>query len=152
MRRAIAWLHLAMSTTILGVILLQFYSAGMGIFGAAGFELHRIAGGIIDPVSMLLVVIGVAGGLGWRVVGLSTLLTVLIVVQVILPGLRDDLPWVAALHPVNALALLGVAFLLIRAARSRLTSEAGIVTRQPVKRGDRTSVPNEPVGSSGPAR
>jgi hypothetical protein len=41
-------------------------------------------------------------------IGLSALLVVLTIVQVMLPSLRASISLIAALHVVNALALMGV--------------------------------------------
>jgi len=48
------------------------------------------------------------GRLGRKLIGFSTLLVFLTIVQAILPSLRGISPWIAALHPVNALALMGI--------------------------------------------
>ncbi len=66
---------------------------------------------------LLLLVLALAGRLGSRLIGLSALLVVLTVVQVMLPSLRFSLPFVAALHVVNALALLGVSGAITRQGR-----------------------------------
>jgi hypothetical protein len=87
---------------------LQFYLAGIGMFGATTFELHRAVGYLVALFILLLLILGLVARLPTRVLGLSVLLVVLVVVQVLLPSLRGALPWIAALHPVNAMALLGV--------------------------------------------
>jgi len=43
---------------------------------------------------------------------LSGLLILLVGVQPFLPAMRDDLPFVAALHPVNALAIFAVGLVI----------------------------------------
>ena len=51
-------------------------------------------------------------------------------VQTFLPLARDDMPWVAALHPVNALLVFGVAVVLgqraVALARMPTDQPAGI--------------------------
>jgi hypothetical protein len=101
-----------------GEPLLQFYLAGMALFGAASFEFHRTWGYLLATPILLLLVLALAGGLGRRLIGLSALLVVLTVVQVMLPSLRFSLPFVAALHVVNALALLGVSAAIAHQGRA----------------------------------
>ena len=51
-----------------------------------------------------------------RIIGLAALLLVLFAVQSIFVALRADLPAIAALHPLNGFAILGVGVVLTRAA------------------------------------
>jgi hypothetical protein len=66
---------------------------------------------------------------GRRVVGLAALLAGLTVVQVLLPSLRIDVPWLAALHTVNAMAMAFQAAALVR------TTPAGDLLAAPTKVG-----------------
>jgi Family of unknown function (DUF6220) len=96
-------------------IVLQVYFAGEGIFGsgkssiedANSLNLHRDFGWFItQPFGLLLLIVTL---LAWlpnkRVRMLSILAPILLFVQSILPSAGR---WVAALHPVNAFALLGL--------------------------------------------
>jgi hypothetical protein len=56
------------------------------------------------------------------VLGLAAALVVLTIVQLLLPSLRTQLPWMAALHVLNGIALAVVAITIARAARQ--TEEA----------------------------
>jgi len=58
------------------------------------------------------------GRLGRKLIGFSTLLVFLTIDQAILPSLRGNAPWIAALHPVNALALIGVSAMIRRNGRA----------------------------------
>lgn len=117
------------------VVLLQFFLAGIGIFGEDAFgeeaiAPHAIAGLLMGPISLLLLLLAAAaaftGSLSGRRVGLTALLFVLFVVQFILGGPAQDIsPFVAALHPVNALILLGVSYTLARGRRLSQMAEAG---------------------------
>jgi hypothetical protein len=108
MQRIILYVHQALAWVVLVSLLLQFYWAGMALFGATSFEFHRTWDYLLAIPILLLLVLALAGRLGRRLIGLSALLVVLTVVQVMLPSLRSSVPLVAALHVVNALALLGV--------------------------------------------
>ena len=99
---ATAWLILA-----LGV--LQFFLAGLGVFGASSFEAHESVGWIVHTLTVLVLVFAVAGPRTGRDIGMAVGLVVLATVQASLPQLRDDVPELAALHPVLALLLLGLA-------------------------------------------
>ena len=63
----------------------------------------------IGIVVAILLVTALIARLPRRDLGLVVLLVVLYVVQTLLPGLRSASPAIAALHPVNALLLFGVA-------------------------------------------
>jgi hypothetical protein len=109
--RGVAWLAMA------GFVV-QFYLIGAALFGVTNVELHRRLGYLLIIPVALLVILAVAGRLGGRTIGLSALLLVLFVVQALLPSLRANLPWLAALHPLNALALMGVTGVIARAPLS----------------------------------
>ena len=99
---ALAWLYL-------GLVAFQVFLAGAGVFGAASFELHRGVGylaAFLGPLILLLAAIVARAG---RLVGLAAVVLVLGIIQSILPWLREDAPYLAALHPVNALLLAWLA-------------------------------------------
>jgi hypothetical protein len=50
---------------------------------------------------------------------LSVVFVVVFTIQVMLPGARDDSPWLAAFHPLLALAVLGLAVRIGMPALSR---------------------------------
>jgi len=106
--RGLAWLAMA------GFVV-QFYLIGAALFGVTNVELHRRLGYLLIIPVALLVILALAGRLGGRTLGLSGLLLVLFVVQAVLPSLRASVPWLAALHPLNALALMGVTGAIARA-------------------------------------
>jgi hypothetical protein len=96
-------------------IILQIYFAGEGIFGAKdstiddanSLELHRGLGWIIaQPIALLFLITAL---LAWlpdkRQRWMTIALPILLFVQSILPSAGR---WVAALHPVNAVLLLGL--------------------------------------------
>jgi hypothetical protein len=119
MRRILLRVHQGLAWVVLAGLLLQFYWAGMALFGATSFEFHRTWGYLLAIPILLLLVLALAGRLGRRLIGLSALLVVLTVFQVMLPSLRSSVPLVAALHVVNALALLGVSAAIGRQAGAK---------------------------------
>ena len=99
---ALAWLALA-----LGV--LQFFLAGLGIFGASSFSAHETVGYAFHAIAVVVLLLALVGPRTGRDIGLGFLFAALATVQVYLPGLRGDAPAVAAFHPLLALLLLGLA-------------------------------------------
>ena len=99
------------------LIILQIYFAGEGIFGARDndtaiedakqLNLHRDFGWFISqPGALLLLIIALLAWFpGTRMRTLSILLPILLIVQSILPAASR---WVSALHPVNAVVILGM--------------------------------------------
>src|SRR5215467_8775739 len=98
--QGLAWL-------VLAGLVLQVYLVGAALFGAATFQPHRALGVALAMAILLLLVLTLVARPGRSAVGLAALLVALTVVQVLLPSLRTGLPGVAAVHAVNALALMG---------------------------------------------
>jgi hypothetical protein len=120
MQRVISRVHQGLAWVVLAGVLLQFYLAGMALFGAASFEIHRTLGYLLVAPAILLLVLALAGRLGRLLIGLSVLLVLLTIVQIMLPSLRGSASWIAALHPVNALALLGISAAIGRYRRAEI--------------------------------
>lgn len=112
MRKGLSWVHLGLTWVMLAAIVAQFFFAGLGAFGATTYDLHRTNGYLIVLGALLLLLLALAGWLGRARVGLSALLFGLTIVQVVLA--TSVPPAFAALHPVNALAILGVTAQLAR--------------------------------------
>jgi hypothetical protein len=106
--RVLAWL-------LVLTVVVQFYSAGLGVFGAASFSAHAVIG-TLAPIAGLALVIAVLVGrrgrtLGWAGVGC---LALLILQPILVFAVRPQAPAVAALHPVVGV-LIG--WLALRIAR-----------------------------------
>jgi len=118
--KGLAWL-------VLAGLVVEFYLAGAALFGVTTFEPHRTLGLVLALAILLLLVLALVARPGRGVIGLAALLTALTVVQVLLPSLRTGLPWVAALHVVNAVALavqaVAIARAPIRIAPARRSTE-----------------------------
>ena len=118
MQRTIAQIHQGLARIFLAGLLVQFYLAGAGLFGAGSFAPHRMLGYALTMLVILFPVLALVGRLGWQLIGLSMLLVFLTIVQVMLPSLRGNASWIAALHPVNALALMGISATIGRYGRA----------------------------------
>jgi hypothetical protein len=108
--QGLAWL-------VVGGLVTQFYLAGAALFGATTFQPHRALGDALAAAVLLLLVATLLARPGRRLVGLSAGLMALTVVQLLLPSLRSGLPWVAALHVVNAAAMAALAVSIACAPR-----------------------------------
>jgi hypothetical protein len=100
------------------LIVLQVYFAGEGIFGARDsdtaiedakqLDLHRGFGFFIaQPGALLLLILALLAWFpGTRLRVVSIVFPILLFIQALLP---EPSRWIAALHPVNAFILLGMA-------------------------------------------
>lgn len=104
------WLHRGLAWVILVGLVLEFYLAGAPLFRAVTFEPHVELGRTLGTAILVLFVFGLIDQSGRRIVRLSTLLVGLMIVQWLLPALGPVVPWVAALHAINGMALIGVTF------------------------------------------
>lgn len=118
------------------MIPVQFYLAGQGAFAfhdaaAAARDdawgAHALFGTLIGVVVLLALLFGLAARLPRRLLGLTGLLFVLMLVQMVLAGFGDSSStrWLAAVHPVNALILTGVAIMLVIRSRAYLPQALG---------------------------
>jgi hypothetical protein len=109
--RGVIWLFVA---CVVG----QVFLAGVGVFvGGDAFELHRTFGYTFFWLALLLPLLAWAGRLGRRTILLGFAVTVLFILQSVFVALRTDMPYLAALHPVNALAIFWLSFSLARGSR-----------------------------------
>jgi len=94
---------------------LQVFLAGIGVFDLrAGFDGHRNFGYLFGWLTIILLVLALAGRLGRTLVGLSVLLVVQFALQSVFVVFRADAPAIAALHPVNGFAILAVGVIAAR--------------------------------------
>ena len=99
----LVWLYLAGLTV-------QTFLAGIGIFGIErDFDLHRSLGYLLHLTPILLVGTAWVGRVGRPLIWLTVALLIVQGIQPLLPLLRADMPWAAALHPVLALGLFWLA-------------------------------------------
>jgi hypothetical protein len=134
-------------------VLIQVYLAGTAVSqlgGSGNFELHRNWGYLFGILTIVLIVLALAGRMPRLVVLASIVLLALMAVQSLLVFMRDDQPNIAALHPVNGflIVLLGfwVAWSTLRYIRAPLPvdreaeaiarREAELATSTPTTRTD----------------
>ncbi len=107
-----AWLFVA------GVVG-QVFLAGLGVFGvpSGDFSTHRDFGYLVGWLTLVVLVLAIAGRLPRRDIGLSALLLILFALQSVFVAIRDDYPAVAALHPLNGFLILLVGIVIALDAR-----------------------------------
>ncbi len=106
--------HHGLSWIVLAGVVVQIVFAGAGVFGAAGFGMHAANGLFLGIASILLLVFA---ALGRHLIRPTAVLFGLMMVQGLLADARTVEPWISALHPLNAMAVLAGAYMLaMRAA------------------------------------
>jgi Family of unknown function (DUF6220) len=96
----------------------QVFLAGMAVFGAGAWEDHIGFGYLIAMVPLLSIIVALVARAGRRTTWLAVATLVAAQVQTMLPLARDDVPWLAALHPVNAMLVFGLGVVVGRRAVS----------------------------------
>lgn len=93
--------------------IIQVFLAGLGVFDdPATFETHRDFGYTIELLPIVMLVLALVGGMPRRYAGLSALLFGLFILQSVFVQLRESMPAVAALHPLNGFLILALGILL----------------------------------------
>ena len=110
--------HRALALLFLAGALAQFFLAGLAAFGGTNWEMHRSWGYALSAVSLVLLVLAVAGRR--EALQASAVLLGVMVLQNLLGGLGTDVPVLGALHPLVGLAVLGTAMLTAAGSRVRL--------------------------------
>jgi uncharacterized membrane protein YhaH (DUF805 family) len=112
--------RLALVALFLIGIPVQFYLAGRGVFGAGTYDAHKGVGDAMHMVTVLALVVTFFGAdmRNQRDVALAVGLAVLMTIQAIIPSF--DHPNIGALHPLNAILLLGLAVHLVMRDRAAL--------------------------------
>ncbi len=105
---------------LLGVVV-QFFLAGLGVFGTASYDYHQAVGFILGVVSLALLVLAIGAKLPRPLTGLAFLLFILNAIQIVL--IQIDIGEIKALHVVNALAIALVANMLMHRSRRYLASK-----------------------------
>jgi len=98
-------------------VVIQVFLAGLGVFESpAAFVTHREFGYLFGWLTLVMLVLALVGRAPRPITGAVVLLLALFALQSVLVVLRTDLPAVAALHPVNGFAILGLGGWTTRAA------------------------------------
>jgi Family of unknown function (DUF6220) len=115
---AAAWLFLA------GVIL-QVFLAGLGAFKLAPWAAHGQLGWVLGIAPIVILLFAIAANAERRTVWLAVALALATAIQPELATARHTDPVLAALHPVNALLVFWLAWLVARRSLLHLRDIAG---------------------------
>jgi hypothetical protein len=109
--------HLVVAGLLVVGLLVQVFLAGMGVFSSATeFETHRQFGYTLTLLPVILVVTVLVGRFGrWEAIAAAVMFGQFIL-QSVLVAMRESIPQVAALHPVNGFLILLIATWLVRDA------------------------------------
>lgn len=115
-------IYFGLAAVYLVAVAVQFFLAGLGAFGAEPtYDSHRVLGFILAVGSLALLAVAIAGRLPRLLLLLTAGLVVLNALQIVLANV--DVNEVAALHPVNALAIVFLAHVLMQRSRRYLASK-----------------------------
>lgn len=107
--RWVAWLFLA-------CVVVQFFLAGLAVFSDQNFSTHRDFGYTFGLLLLVLLAASLVGRMPRKAIGGALLLLVLFTMQSVFVAVRTSLPAVAALHPLNGVAIFTLTLALARAA------------------------------------
>jgi hypothetical protein len=125
--------HLAVTATFVALVVVQVFLAGLALFGSGGFRAHVAFGySAVWVVVLLIPALAWLGRVPRRDLWLSVGLFALYIPQCLLPPLaRAGGPeFIAALHPVNALLMFGLATWLTGRGWTRVRGSAGQSTAE----------------------
>lgn len=111
--------HAVAAWLIVAAIVAQVWLAGAAIpqlGGNGSFAVHVDFGYLIGLFILILLILAIVARAGRRRIGQAAGLLVLYVIQSSLPYMDPGLPAAAALHPVNALVMFGLAVWYARSA------------------------------------
>ena len=137
MIRSFARLALPIATAaFVACAIVQVFLAGLGVFDdPRAFVTHREFGYLFGWLTLAALILALVGRSPRRITGLTALMLVQFALQSVFVALRGDLPAIAALHPLNGFALLGVSIVATRLAwqarRAVVPAEATSVVPAP---------------------
>jgi mercuric ion transport protein len=109
--------HPIVAAIFVACAVVQVFLAGLGVFDdPRAFVTHREFGYLFGWLTLAILVLALLGRMPRRATGLSVLLLVLFALQSLLVAVRVDLPAIAALHPLNGFAILGVGVMTARSS------------------------------------
>jgi len=110
------YLYAAAAALFVAAVAVQVFLAGLFLFADGSRETHIEFGYLLTLVPIVVLALAAAARPGWGTFGLTALLLGATWTQAILPWFHGAAPFVAALHPVNALLIFGLGTLVTRRA------------------------------------
>lgn len=106
----LAWLFVA-------CVVIQFFLAGLGVFaGVTNFELHRTWGYTFGYLLIFMVAAALVGRMPRAAWAAPLGVMALFALQSVLVALRGDYPVIAALHPLNGVAIFTASLWIARSS------------------------------------
>jgi hypothetical protein len=100
------WVYWLAAWLFVASVVVQVFLAGLALFAGESFQLHALFGfTAVHVLSLLLIPLALLSRAGRRSVWSAVALFIVVTLQVALPGLREVVPFVAAIHPVVALLI-----------------------------------------------
>jgi hypothetical protein len=132
------WLYAALAWVFVASIVVQVFLIGLALFSDESYREAHIEFGFtwVGLAVLALLISAIVARPGRRQLGLVVLLFVLYIVQTSLPEARTSYPAIAALHPVNALVLFGLALYVARAATALARGTAAVAEVAPAPRAE----------------
>ncbi|HVU66942.1 MAG TPA: hypothetical protein VHD63_07435 [Ktedonobacteraceae bacterium] len=115
-------LYLVLASLIfLGIFLQGFFIGSLLFAGMSwGARAHSMTGMLLLLLALLLMIAGFIARLPRNMHILNVVFLVLMLIQMMLPSLKGSVPLVSALHPANALLLIGLnTYLILRATKKQ---------------------------------
>jgi hypothetical protein len=95
-------------------VVIQVFLAGAGLFKLTDWTAHTLLGWGLGSAPLLLLVLSLLARLGRGTVVLTAVLTLAAMLQPELAAARHEAPVIAALHPLNALLVFWLSWLVAR--------------------------------------
>ena len=132
------WAYAGLAWVFVAAIVVQVFLIGLALFGDSSYRQTHIEFGYsaVGLAALALLISALIARPGRRQLGLVVLLFVLYIVQTSLPEAREAYPAIAALHPVNALLLFGIAVYVARVATVLARGTAAVPEAAPAPQPD----------------
>ncbi len=126
MRKIARYIYVGFAWLELVSVIIPFFLAGMSLFVSRTYwSVHVDFGYLAELPLLALIIVGLLAWIPRRLTVWLVAMTVIHIVHISLPGLKDDLPIVAAFHPVTALLLTWVTYIHARKATQLLLESRG---------------------------
>jgi hypothetical protein len=107
MRKVVRYVYIAVAWLAVVSFLATIYVAGMAVFVDQSYwEIHKGFGYTVGWIVPIFILLGLLSWIPRRLTAWMAAMLVFYIVHTLLPPLQEDLPWIAAFHPVSAVVLV----------------------------------------------
>lgn len=114
--QAVRYAYAVVAVVFVAAIAYQVFLAGLALFAGGTWQSHVDFGYLASMIPVILIPLAWFARAGRRAVWLTIIALVVTQVQTFLPLAREAVPWIAALHPVNAMIVFGAGIAVARNA------------------------------------